>query len=60
MRLSNLSTKRKNPLRALGIDLGTTNSVMTEIKWHLRNYAQSEWNTWLFRRLWGKMAEMMF
>lgn len=22
------------PLRVLGIDLGTTNSVMTEIKWH--------------------------
>jgi len=29
-----IPSKCTKPLRVLGIDLGTTNSVMTEIKWH--------------------------
>ncbi len=33
MSISELPVKCKKPLRVLGIDLGTTNSVMTEIKW---------------------------
>ena len=28
-----LPVKCEKPLRVLGIDLGTTNSVMTEVKW---------------------------
>lgn len=32
MIISDLPTRGKKPLRVLGIDLGTTNSVMTEIK----------------------------
>lgn len=34
MIISDLPTGCKKPLRVLGIDLGTTNSVITEIKWH--------------------------
>lgn len=33
MIISDLPTRCKKPLRVLGIDLGTTNSVMTEINW---------------------------
>ena len=33
MKENNLPTKCEKPVRVLGIDLGTTNSVMTEIKW---------------------------
>ncbi len=34
MSLIELQMSIKNRIRVLGIDLGTTNSVMTEIKWH--------------------------
>lgn len=33
MIISDLPTRCKKPLRVLGIDLGTTKSILTEIKW---------------------------